>query len=102
MTRETKTEAARALRQLLAARKGLAAVQAEIDREAETSAPGSDEAKTALQLQRTLNHIGEAIADVPPALWGAMLKDYHISIADLRATLNGPGGEVAERTEVAA
>ncbi len=88
MTRQTKAKAAKALKHLMEARAGLAAVSTQLDRDAETTAPGSIEEKAALQLTRCMNHISEAIADIPTALWCAMIKDADIPLENLSKNLN--------------
>lgn len=88
MTDQTRTNAAKAIKQLMEARAALARVQCRIERETEATAPGSRDEKIALQLTRCINHLGEAVADIPTELWCAMIKDADIDVETLRKNLN--------------
>ena len=88
MTDQTKANAAKALADLLDARRVLATVQDQLDREANTAAPGSQAEKDALKMTRFMGHLGDAVADIPTAIWCAMIKSENISIDDLRKQLN--------------
>ena len=88
MTEQTKAKAAKALKDLLDARRVLATVHDQLNREAETAAHGSPAEKNALQMTRFMNHLSNAIADVPTPIWCAMIKDTDMSLEDLRKNLN--------------
>jgi hypothetical protein len=87
-TDKTKAKAAKALADMLDARRVLATVQNQLDREADTAAPGSQAEKEALQMTRFMRHLSDAVADIPTVIWCAMIKSEDISLEDLRKQLN--------------
>jgi hypothetical protein len=50
-------------------------------------AVGSEADMFALQLARVLNHLGEAVADVTPEMWAAMLSESSVGIEEVRKAL---------------
>jgi hypothetical protein len=46
--------------------------------------PGSDAEALVLGLARVLGHLGEAVVDVTPEMWAAMLSEQSIGLDDVR------------------
>jgi hypothetical protein len=65
----------------------LRAAQAEIEGAMASRQPGCDEEKLALGLTRVLNHLSEAVGDVPVEAWAEMLAAKDVGIDEIRKAM---------------
>lgn len=87
MDAETRTEVAVGLAKLADAVHHLRKAQEHVETALPKARQGSDTEAMALGLARVLNHLGEGVADVTPAMWAAMLSDRTIGIEEVQKAL---------------
>lgn len=62
----------------------LRAAQVDVEAAMAKAAPGADVERLALGLARVLGHVSEAVADVTPEMWAAMLSDRQVGAEEVR------------------
>lgn len=87
MDAETKRDVAAGLAKLADAIHDLREAQGKVEKALPRAKPGSGVEAVALQLARVLNHLGEAVADVTPEMWAAMLSEESVGIEEVRKAL---------------
>ena len=84
MDAKTKAAVAAGLAKLADAMHHLREAQVAIEKAQAKARPGTSVDDLALGMARVLGHLGEAVADVTPEMWAAMLSEENIGIEDVR------------------
>lgn len=87
MERDVKESVAAGLAKLADAVHHLREAQGDAEKAMAKAAPGADVERLALGLTRVLGHLSEAVADVTPEMWAAMLEERQVGVEDVRKAL---------------
>jgi len=87
MDATTKVKVAAGLAKLADAMHDLRSAQVSVETALPRVRHGAEMEAFGLQLARVLAHLGEAVADVTPEMWAAMLSEEAIGIEEVRKAL---------------